>query len=133
MQEEVDQKTIALAIKTGKLTGQVFQQNAPFANEWPLHALSSTDCFLKSAKVFGEEAEMARRVLQRADVPFELNKELGYLEFRLADVPLLVEDAPLLPVAASTCIVEQREEGQVLRELTLGLTDPTSFEPELDL
>ena len=51
-----------------KLTGQVYQQNAFAPLEHPRHELSGRDYFLKSAKVFGADRDVASRILRAQGV-----------------------------------------------------------------
>lgn len=99
-----------------KLTGQIYQQNAPFARSFPPHELSARDYFLKSARLFGEDARAA-----------------GADELPPSQVPALASAAPHALVGITSCVVEQREDGRVLRELDVAFTTPTLFDPARDV
>ncbi len=108
-----------------KHTGQVYLQN------WgqsvpPTAAFSERDYFFKVAKVFGDDVSLVQAALDGAGEPYA-----GYLEFH----PALIERlrGMNLEVGIGTCVVEHRPEGQVLRELKIGLTRPELFDPAVDL
>ena len=91
--------------------------------------MSPHDYFLKSAKVFGADRDIAGRILRAAGIrDLVRDKRTSSLEFPLSAVPLLAEEAPDMPVAASFAIAEQRAEGTVLRELMLQSTTPATFD-----
>ncbi|MBO7702649.1 MAG: radical SAM protein [Eggerthellaceae bacterium] len=117
-----------------KLTGQVYQQNRFIDAPHPRHEMSPRDHFLKSAKVFGADRDVAGRILREAGVrELMRDKRASSLEFPLSAVPLLADKAPDMPVAVSFAIAEQRAEGPVLRELMLQATTPGTFDYEADL
>lgn len=68
-------------------------------------------------------------LLDQAGYSWERHDELGFVEFPLAAVTALASDAPHLPLAVSTCIVEIREGTPTLRELQQDLTTPATLEP----
>lgn len=111
-----------------KLTGQVFQQNAPFAQAFPFHTLSERDHFLKSAKAFGDDIPRAEAVLAQAGYASERNEDFGFVEFSLAALEALAAEAPDMPIGISTCIVELREGVPTLRELQIDPTTPATFQ-----
>ncbi|MFZ5817216.1 MAG: radical SAM protein [Bacillota bacterium] len=108
-----------------KHTGQIYQQN--WGEPVPSTAwFSPRDFFIRVAKVFGSEKEQARVALGG-----ECLDRGAYLEFH----PALIERLKGLDleVGIAVCVVEHRPEGQVLRELKVGLTRPEAFDPGLDL
>lgn len=117
-----------------KLTGQVYQQNAFVPLEHPRHELSPRDFFLKSAKVFGADRDVASRILRAHGIfDLERNKSASSLEFAPSAVPLLAAEAPDMAIAISFCIAEERSGEPVLRELALQRTTPATFDYECDL
>ena len=117
-----------------KLTGQVYQQNRFIRVPHPRHEMSPRDYFLKSAKVFGADRDVAGRILRSAGIrDLMRDKRASSLEFPLSAVPLLADEAPDMPVAVSFAVAEQRAEGPVLRELMLQSTTPTTFDYASDL
>ena len=117
-----------------KLTGQAYQQNRFIRVPHPRHEMSPRDYFLKSAKVFGADRDVAGRILRAESVrDLARDKRTSSLEFPLSAVPLLADEAPHMPVAVSFAIAEQRPEGSVLRELMLQSTTPSTFNYASDL
>lgn len=104
-----------------KLTGQIYQQNiAAFrAGRYPLHAMDEERPFLRSAKAFAPEdilRDVARR-LDEAGGSFRYNDQYGFLEFPLALASEVAAMAPGTDLLESLCVVEHRDDGEVLREL----------------
>lgn len=116
-----------------KLTGQVYRQNRYIDMPHPRHEMSPRDHFLKSAKVFGADRDVASRILRAAGITdLVRDRKASSLEFPLSAVPLLAESAPNLPVAVSVAIAEMRDGEPVLRELALQYTTPATFDYEAD-
>lgn len=115
-----------------KHTGQVFQQNAPFAARYSLRAMSPRDHFLKSARAFGADRAAVRAVLLREVAPFEDNDDLDSTEFPLDAVTLLRDGLPDVELAVSYAICEPRDGEVVLRELRLDRITPATFDFERD-
>lgn len=115
-----------------KHTGQVFQQNAPHAKDFPLHSMSKRDHFLKSAKAFGSDRAAVREILSRQSVPFEESDDFDYVEFPLTAIALLRDGYPDLELVISYAICESRDGGTVLCELRLDRAMPATFDFECD-
>ena len=115
-----------------KHTGQVFQQNAPQAANYPLHSMSKRDHFLKSAKVFGTNRAQVQEVLAAENVPFEDNDDFDFTEFPLTAIALLRNQLPDVELAISYAICEDRDGEIVLRELRIDRTTPATFDSERD-
>lgn len=115
-----------------KHTGQVFQQNAPYAGRYPLRAMSERDHFLKSAKAFGGDRAPVREILRRGGVGFGDDEDFDFTEFPLDAVALLRGELPDVELAVSYAICEPRDGEQVLRELRLDATTPSTFDSERD-
>jgi uncharacterized protein len=114
-----------------KHTGQIYQQNANqrFSR---LHTFSKKDYFLKSAKVFGDDIPLVRQVFKRAGFTrFETNLEYDYLEFPVQKIQALKKLD--VEIGLSTNVVEIRDGEKVLRELSLALTTPKTFDPTTDI
>jgi len=114
-----------------KHTGQVYQQNSGRAlPKWVY--FSQRDYFLKSAKVFGEDVQAVRQVLDRAGPrEYQINEEHGYLEFHVNRIGSLKKLE--IEVGLSINVIETRQEGPVLRELKLDVTTPGSFRLSKDV
>ena len=115
-----------------KHTGQVYQQNTPFASEYPLRARSPRDHFLKSAQVFGTDRAPVEEALSREGVGFEGCDELDSTEFPLAAIELLRDSLPDVELAVSYAVCEPRDGEIVLRELRLDATTPLAFDFDRD-
>ncbi|MBQ9043937.1 MAG: radical SAM protein [Eggerthellaceae bacterium] len=116
-----------------KLTGQVYQQNRFIPMERPACEMSPRDNFLKSAKAFGADRKRVKATLEAlGETEFFENAENASLAFPVRRIADLAQSCPDVELAVCTSIVEMREGGPALRELTLGITTPASFDPEAD-
>ncbi len=116
-----------------KHTGEVYLANAPYAEQYPLYALSPQDHFLKTAKVFGADRAPVRQLLTTLRVPFQDDPENDALTLHPGNLSLLASAFPNMEVAIAYALREQREEGPVLRELRVDLTTPATFDVKADL
>ncbi len=109
-----------------KHTGQVYQQNNRRVRSELLY-FSQKDYFLKSAKVFGPEAEAVEKLFEKKGLhEYARNEADGdELEFHVNKIRLL-KDLPI-EVGISTQVLEERDGGMVLRELRLDVTTPQAF------
>ena len=128
-----------------KFSGQIYQQNYYAQQDYPYCLFSERDYFLKSAKVFGQDAALvadfllnqaetqpkAQNKIQSQCLRFDEAEKI--LEFSPVYLELLKDEHPNLEVALSYHVVEQLEEGQRLRELRLDFTTPALFNAEEDL
>jgi hypothetical protein len=114
-----------------KHTGQLYQLNA--GRPLPRTAyFSHRDFFIKTAKVFGEDIPPVRERLEQAGYRhYDFNPQHSYLEFHIDRIrslkPLDVE------VGISYQVLEERQEGPVLRELKVDLTTPRTFNLSKDV
>jgi pyruvate formate-lyase activating enzyme-like uncharacterized protein len=114
-----------------KHTGQVYQQNTGFQDS-RLYTFSSRDYFLKTAKVFGEDAPAVRAVFKRQGFhDARWNEEHGYLEFPLRKIYSLRKLD--MEVVVAYHILETRGTERILREVHLNLTSPQTFIFEEDV
>lgn len=117
-----------------KFSGQVYQQNTYIQAAQPWQVKSERDYFLKSAKVFGPDIALVQALLNSVgETRVYRNRERNYLEFPLEDLRVLAASMPMLEVAVSISIAEQREEGPIMRELALQKTTPATFDYVRDL
>jgi uncharacterized protein len=109
-----------------KHTGQVYQQNSRRVRSELLY-FSQKDYFLKSAKVFGPDAEAVEKLFERKGLSdYVVNDADGQeLEFHVNKIRLL-KDLPI-ELGISSQVVEQRDGETVVRELKLDVTTPQSF------
>ena len=114
-----------------KNTGQIFRQNNRQQTDTILY-FSPEDFFLKSAKVYGRDISPVREVFNKAGYhDYTVNKEYNYLEFHVSKLELL-RDLDV-EIGISSSVLEQREDGEYLRELKVDLTYPKTFDLALDL
>ncbi len=108
-----------------KHTGQIYQQNAN--KRLPKTAyFSSKDFFIKTAKVFGSDIQLAKPLLYKGrGVSLNMNSELKFLEFHPSHIPLL--SGLDIDIGISSSVFERREGGEVMRELAIDLTTPKTF------
>jgi hypothetical protein len=108
-----------------KHTGQVYQQNNRRIHSDVLY-FSQRDYFLKSAKVFGQDAVVVRKLLDKKGLhDYSANGEDHELEFHVNKIKLLKHLD--IELGISTQVLEQRDGETVLRELKLDVTTPQSF------
>ena len=114
-----------------KHTGQIFQQNWGVPAPATVH-VSERDFFYKTAKVFGDDVNRARKALDRAgERRYTQNRDYRYMEFHPEGMAAL--KGMEVEVAIATLVNEYRSEGPVLRELKVELTTPQRFDPATDL
>lgn len=117
-----------------KNTGQVYQQNSPYRNRFPLCVFSERDYFLKSAKVFGDDCDPVKAFFdERGMKHYWLDEGSRTLAFTPAYLPSLTELNPDLEVGVSYQIVEAQEDGILLKELRVDKTTPALFDAQSDL
>lgn len=108
-----------------KHTGQIYQQDTRRIGPGVLY-FSQKDYFLKSAKVFGEDAERAKAVFDKKGYSqYQYNPKTQTLEFHVSKVKSL--NALNVEVGIATQVVEERDGEIYLRELKLDLTTPQDF------
>jgi pyruvate formate-lyase activating enzyme-like uncharacterized protein len=109
-----------------KHTGQVFQQNSnrKFSE---LMYLSPKDYFLKTAKVFGEDSKLVLQVFKKNNIfHFQFNKEHDFLEFHVKELRYLKDFD--IEIGICSGIMEDRPDGQYIRELKIELSYPKIFD-----
>ena len=140
-----------------KLTGQIYQQNAPFKQAFPPREYAQRGHFLACAHLFGPDAAAAQRILAdsrwpdstgslaslgQADIAgnaaaFRRADSAGNtaaigqsdeLELAPSDIALLASELPHALVAIGLGVVEDRPDGRVLRELDARYTTPSLFD-----
>ncbi len=110
-----------------KNTGQIYQQNKPFAldaalrSRYPWLSWDFEDRFLKCAKAFGEDALAALVLLERSG---EHRTQLDALNlvasFPLDAAPRRARGPPAAELAASVNVLEEAEDGGLrLREVAV--------------
>lgn len=114
-----------------KHTGQIYQQNT--RGTLPATGyLSEKDFFIKSAKVFGADIQPVKRLLKQAvHADFQRNREHDYLEFHVSQIPALRELD--IEVGVSWNVMEERDDGEYLREVRIDLTTPQTFDLAIDV
>ena len=114
-----------------KHTGQVYQQNMDKRLS-KTACFSQKDFFIKTAKVFGDDIRKAKPLLIKGrGVSLNHNSELNYLEFHPIHIPLLKDMDVEIGITSS--VFEQREDGEVMRELAIDLTRPEIFDFSTDI
>jgi uncharacterized protein len=114
-----------------KHTAEIYQHS--YGRNLPPHLrASSRDYFLKSAKVFGKDIPKVMEVFDRTGFTgFEMNRQHHYLEFHVDQIKELKELE--VQVALSTSLMEDREDGEYIRELQVVLTTPQTFDRTSDV
>ncbi|MBR2835276.1 MAG: radical SAM protein [Coriobacteriales bacterium] len=112
-----------------KLTGQIYLQNLSIKSD-SYYEKSQTDRFLKSVKVFGRDAVLAKNIFEQAGIHrMRFDQENEYLEFSPLDIMLLKDRLPYIELLVCTSIQEKRKDGFVVRELGVSLTTASEFDP----
>ncbi len=114
-----------------KHTGEIYQHH--FGRRLPKRLyLSPKDYFLKSAKVFGKDIRQVLGVFaQTGYANYELSREHHYLEFHVDQMATL--RALQVEVGLATSLMEDRGDGEYLRELRVDLTTPQIFDINTDV
>jgi len=114
-----------------KHTGQIYQQNHGKSLPGRYH-FSERDFFLKTAKAFGRDVAPVRTILNQegASNVFQ-DTEREYIEFHPQHVTAL--HSLDIDLALSCNVVEQRADGQYVREISVDLIRPAEFDPGIDL
>lgn len=117
-----------------KFTGQIFLQNNPYRNDFPVCIMSERDHFFKSSKVFGEDIASIKAFFKKNGLTdYREDSQDGYLEFHPHYLDALKDHFGNTEVGISYYIVEQYDRGPALRELRIDKTSPTCFEISLDI
>ena len=110
-----------------KHLGQIYRQNTAYpAEKWQY--FSQKDYFLKTAKVFGEDAHRAKEILRKNDInEYNLNVEFNFLEFHPEYVPLFADTG--VKIGLSYYVTEFKEGEVFLRELKIKeITEAAKFD-----
>jgi len=103
-----------------KHTGQLYRQNRRYQGN--ILTFSDDDYFLHSAKVFGRDISPVLELFRRRKFRnFNRNRDYDYLEFPLEILPHLKDLQ--VEVALSTSVLEERQDGEYLRELRVDYLD----------
>jgi len=114
-----------------KHTGQIYQQNLGKKVSSRAY-FSRNDFFYKSAKVFGEDVKrVLRRFNSLGKFDYFIDTDHKYLEFHVDNITLLQEMD--LEVGISSAVIEQREDGEYVRELRVDLVYPETFQLDMDV
>lgn len=98
-----------------KHTGQLYKQNKHVQLS-KLYSFSNKDFFIKSAKVFGEDREIAAEKLRKHGMKtFEENDQFDFLQFPISAIKYL-KDSPV-QIAVCSYVNEMRGGEEVLREV----------------
>ncbi len=114
-----------------KHTGEIYQHHYNRRLEDRFY-LSPRDYFVKSAKAFGKDVPKVLEVFeQNGYTGYSLNREHHYVEFHVNQIASLGELD--VQVGLSTNILEDRPDGEYLRELQVDLTTPQTFDLAKDV
>lgn len=110
-----------------KNTGQVWQQNHQIPCTDPTLMPSEKDFYLKTLKVFGDEARRALPLLRQAGCPVRVDPEHRAVQFHPRDLVHLEGDPE---IGVSYQIMELRDGAPTARELRLDRTTRRTLRPE---
>ena len=109
--------------------GQMYHQNGLRWRDYPTMLFSPRDFYLKTVKVFGEDAHRVRALFDKRGVTrYEYNAEGGFLQFHPEEARRLKGRG--VELALSVNVLEEREEGVLCRELKLLRATPDDCSPE---
>jgi pyruvate formate-lyase activating enzyme-like uncharacterized protein len=108
-----------------KHSGQIYQQNSNRALSKTTY-FSQKDYFLKSAKVFGADADKVLNFFKYKKFDgYQYNNDHNYLEFHVSKIKSLIRFD--IEVGISTNVLENRGGEVYLRELKVDVTTPRAF------
>jgi pyruvate formate-lyase activating enzyme-like uncharacterized protein len=108
-----------------KHSGQIYQQNRDRALSETMY-FSQKDYFLKTAKVFGDDAHKVLNLFKHKKYDgYQYNNDHGYLEFHVSKIKSLTRFD--IEVGISTNVLENRGGEVYLRELKVDVTTPRAF------
>jgi len=114
-----------------KQTGQIYQQNISYPTS-KIKYFSRRDYFLKSAKVFGDDAIIVKQFFdKKGDHDYEINEEYNFIEFHVSKIRSLKKLN--VQVGLCTSVLENRDGEEYMRELKVELTTPDSFQISKDI
>lgn len=117
-----------------KFSGQIYLQNKPFANRYPLYTMSPTDHFLKVAKAFGSDASLLKKHFDHSEVSaYRFDSTDSLIEFPPSLVASLRSPFPTMEIAISYNVVERNDKDLYLKEVRLDSTAPAVFDPSIDI
>ncbi len=107
--------------------GQVYNQNISMPNKDETLMFSDKDYYLKTIKIFGKEAEEARKIFDSNNFKeYIINKDYDFIQFNPNNISIL--DAQDMEMAVSFNIMEKREDGIYSRELKLEYGNVKDFD-----
>ncbi|MEJ2302281.1 MAG: radical SAM protein [Anaerolineales bacterium] len=108
-----------------KHSGQIYQQNKNHALSKTMY-FSQKDYFLKTAKVFGDDAPRVLDFFKHKKYDnYRYDNDHGYLEFHVSKIKSLTRFD--MQVGISTNVLENRGGEVYLRELKVDVTTPRAF------
>lgn len=111
-----------------KLTSQIYHQNAGI-NLMPYEVMSNKDFFVKIARVYGTNANKARKYLEKVDAEgYQLTDD--YLEFHPRHISGL---QGIDEVALTYNVVERADDCSQMREVKIDLINPDTFDYNNDI
>lgn len=117
-----------------KFTSQIYLQNSPFRHAFPQCILSERDCFLKTARAFGDDvARVAQALDALGAAEYEIDRKDATIAFSPNLVPLLAAEFADMPLGIGSCVVERDGDDARLRELVVRPTTPRKFDCATDL
>ena len=111
-----------------KLTAQIYNQNAG-AGLMPYEVMSDKDFFIKIARVYGTNANKARKYLEKND-PGGYQLTDDFLEFHPRHISAFKD---IGEVALTYNVVERAEDCSQMREVKIDLVYPEAFDYENDI
>lgn len=111
-----------------KFTGQIYQQNHDQIVD-ETYLFSNKDYYFKTAKVFGNDMYKVKKIMEKKNLPFLINKEHHFLQFPIKFIHLLVNKD--IEIIISSNVVEMERQEQTIREVKLEWTTAKEFNLEL--
>ena len=87
---------------------------------------SEKDYFFKTVKVFGKDQKKAKMILERNQIPYEINADYNYVQFPVSAILHMKNND--LDMIISSNVVDFNGKENNIREVNIEWTTPILFE-----
>lgn len=113
-----------------KHTGQIYQQNINRTVD-DTYTFSNRDFFYKTAKAFGKNRRVVKRMLDERNIPYSENEDFNFIQFPLESIELF--RFRNIEICISDNVIEEDEKGTSVREVGINWTTPAFFDIKTDI
>lgn len=107
-----------------KFTGQIYQQNH-HQDIGETYTFSDKDYFFKTVKAFGKDQRKVKDILDKHQIPYEINGDYQYIQFPVYAIQQLGKNN--LDLVISSNVVEMDANEKLIREVKIEWTTPVLF------